>query len=207
MSSKNPLKNALNKSSKKSSDISTFANQFLGKKKPYFYVASVISYAVGFILYNIYIVTKGERAWQIATFVCFIVSIFPYFVFWQSNPTLQVTENFSFARNNLYDGFMGLIGMVTLGFAIYNWYNNNDKIESIKQDLPDRYWKAEALFSLFLFGQVLATGYYFFVKKMITNKKDISPLLWSGMVTIAFLLANAMTAEIWNISTNFITAG
>jgi len=187
----------------------TILNPFKDKKPPYFYVASVISYAIGFILYMIYIATKGERAWQIATFVCFIVSIFPYFVFWYKNDSLnfKMEPKRSMWSSTFPEGLMTFLGVLTLGFSIYNWAKNGNKIENMKQNLPDRYWQAEALFSLFLFGQVLATGYYFFYKKIFTENKKLSPLLWAGIVTCFFLLANAATGELWNITINFITAG
>jgi hypothetical protein len=102
---------------------------------------------------------------------------------------------------------MGIWGLSTLVFAIINWVQNGDKIENMKKHLPYRYWQAEALFSFFLFIQVLITGYYFYVKKIFNDNKNITPLLWLGIITCVFLLTNAFTLEIWNITTNFITAG
>ena len=187
----------------------TILNPFGDKTQPYFYVAGVISYVIGFILYTIYIATKGERAWQIATFVSFAVSIVPYFVFWYKNDSLnfKIEPERSMWSSTIPEGSMTFLGLLTLGFAIYNWARNGNKIENMKQNLPHRYWQAEALFSLFLFLQVLITGYYFFIKKIFTENKNLSPLLWLGIITCCFLLANAATGEIWNITTNFITAG
>jgi hypothetical protein len=174
-----------------------------------FFKASVFFNTIGFILYMIYIATKGERVWQIATFVCFIISTLPYFIFWWKNEDLNfgTSEIRTSWKTSVPELLMGIWGLSTLVFAIINWVQNGDKIENMKKHLPYRYWQAEALFSFFLFIQVLITGYYFYVKKIFNDNKNITPLLWLGIITCVFLLTNAFTLEIWNITTNFITAG
>lgn len=162
-----------------------------------------------FFFYIIYVATAGEKGWQLATFGCGIVSIFSYLIFWSQNKKLQITDGtFSLTNTSTHEGFMGLLGLFTFVLAIINWFVNNDKINNMKQDLPSRYWKAEVFFSLLLLMQAAATGYYFFVRKISTPKeKSTSPILWSGIVFVFALFANAATGEIWNITSNFITAG